>query len=67
MPHRSHSSNAPFGGVRVVLWLDLRRKMPFYVGILNRLCLWLVYRDKSVEKIRRGAVIGAEGIVNHPA
>jgi aspartyl/asparaginyl beta-hydroxylase (cupin superfamily) len=53
--------------IRVVLWLDLRRKMPFYVGILNHLCLWLVYRDKSVEKIRRGAVIGAEGIVNHPA
>jgi len=53
--------------IRVVLWLDLRRKMPFYVALINRVCLWLVYRDKSVEKIRRGAVIGAEGIVNHPA
>ncbi|MGH8597347.1 MAG: aspartyl/asparaginyl beta-hydroxylase domain-containing protein, partial [Gammaproteobacteria bacterium] len=53
--------------IRVVLWLDLRRRMPFYVGFLNRLCLWLVYRDSSVEKIRRGAVIGAEGVVNYPA
>jgi ornithine lipid ester-linked acyl 2-hydroxylase len=53
--------------IRVVLWLDLRRKMPFYVALINRLCLWLVYRDSSVEKIRRGAVIGAEGVVNHPA
>ncbi len=53
--------------VRVVLWLDLRRKMPFYIGPLNRLCLWLVYRDKSVEKIRRGALIGAEMPANGPA
>lgn len=53
--------------IRVVLWLDLRRKMPFYVSIINRFCLWLVYRDSSVEKIRRGAIIGAEGVVDSPA
>jgi len=53
--------------VRVVLWLDLRRKMPFYIAPLNRLCLWLVYRDKSVEKIRRGALIGAEMPANRAA
>jgi ornithine lipid ester-linked acyl 2-hydroxylase len=53
--------------VRVVLWLDLRRKMPFYIMPLNRLCLWLVYRDKSVDKIRRGALIGAEMPANGPA
>ena len=46
--------------VRVVLWLDLRRKMPFYITPLNRLCLWLVYRDKTFDKIRRGALIAAE-------
>lgn len=43
--------------VRVVLWLDMRRKMPFYIQWFNRLCLWLVYHDNSVEKIRRGALI----------
>ncbi len=43
--------------VRVVLWLDMRRTMPFYVQWFNRLCLWLVYNDNSVEKIRRGALI----------
>lgn len=53
--------------VRVVLWLDLRRKMPFYIMPLNRFCLWLVYRDKSVDKIRRGALIGAEMPANGPA
>ncbi len=46
--------------VRVVLWLDLRRKMPFYIMPLNRLCLWLVYRDKVFDQIRGGALIGAE-------
>jgi ornithine lipid ester-linked acyl 2-hydroxylase len=53
--------------IRVVLWLDLRRKMPFYAALINYVCLWLVYRDNSIEKIRRGAVIGAEGAVNLPA
>ena len=43
--------------VRVVLWLDMRRPMPFYVQWFNRLCLWMVYNDNSVEKIRRGALI----------
>ncbi|NJN52103.1 MAG: aspartyl/asparaginyl beta-hydroxylase domain-containing protein [Gammaproteobacteria bacterium] len=43
--------------VRVILWLDMRRAMPFYVQWFNRLCLWLVYHDNSVEKIRRGALI----------
>ena len=43
--------------VRVVLWLDMRRPMPFYVQWFNWLCLWLVYHDTSVEKIRRGALI----------
>jgi len=43
--------------VRVVLWLDMRRPMPFYVQWFNRLCLYLVYHDTSVEKIRRGALI----------
>ena len=50
--------------IRVVLWLDLRRKMPFYAALINRICLWLVYRDNTIEKIRRGATIGAEGVVN---
>ena len=53
--------------IRVVLWLDLRRKMPFYAALINRICLWLVYRDSTVDKIRRGAIIGAEGVVDSPA
>ena len=43
--------------VRVVLWLDMRRPMPFYAGIFNKLVLWFVGRDASVEKIRRKALV----------
>lgn len=43
--------------VRAVLWLDLRRKMPFYIQAFNMLCLALVYRDESIRKMREGAVI----------
>ena len=43
--------------VRVVLWLDLRRKMPFYIQAFNRLCLALVYRDKSVKKFRENSLV----------
>lgn len=52
-----HAAANESDAVRVVLWIDLRRRMPFYVQWFNRLCLWLVARDKSVEKIRRGALI----------
>ena len=43
--------------VRVVLWLDMRRPMPFYAAIFSHLVLWVAGRDASVEKIRRKAVI----------
>ena len=43
--------------VRVILWIDLRRKMPFYIQAFNRLCLALVYRDESVRKMREAALI----------
>jgi beta-hydroxylase len=38
--------------VRVVLWIDLRRKMPFYIQLFNMLCLAVAHRDRSVMKIR---------------
>ncbi len=42
---------------RVVMWLDVRRKMPFYLDAYNRLCLALMRRDESMKKIQRNAVI----------
>ena len=43
--------------IRVVLWLDMRRPMPFYLQALNRLVLFIAHRDKSIRKIQRATVI----------
>jgi aspartyl/asparaginyl beta-hydroxylase (cupin superfamily) len=43
--------------VRVVMWIDLLRSMPFYIQAFNRLCLWAVHRDSSVKRIRENALV----------
>ncbi|HKU64148.1 MAG TPA: aspartyl/asparaginyl beta-hydroxylase domain-containing protein, partial [Rhizomicrobium sp.] len=43
--------------VRVVLFLDVARKMPWGLSLLNRLFLWIAHRDKSVREIRRNATV----------
>jgi aspartyl/asparaginyl beta-hydroxylase (cupin superfamily) len=45
--------------VRVVLFLDVARKMPWRLSLLNRLFLWIAHKDKSVKEIRRNATIKA--------
>ena len=45
--------------VRVVLFLDLVRKMPWPLALLNRLFLWIARQDKSVREIRKNATIKA--------
>ena len=45
--------------VRVVLFLDVARKMPWPLSLLNRLFLWIAHKDKSVREIRRNATIRA--------
>ena len=43
--------------IRVVLWLDVVKKLPFYLQIINRFLLWLAHRDESVKSIQRNALI----------
>ena len=43
--------------IRVVLWMDLRKKLPFWADALNRLFLWIAHRDASVRRIRQNARI----------
>ena len=45
--------------IRVVMWLDLRRKMPFYLQLFNMFCLAVAHREKSVRRIRENALVGA--------
>ncbi len=46
--------------VRVVLWLDLRRRMPVWLQAFNRLCLWIAHQEPSIAKIRRNAVVALD-------
>jgi beta-hydroxylase len=45
--------------VRAVLFLDVARKMPWGLSVLNRLFLWIAHQDKSVRQIRINARIKA--------
>jgi beta-hydroxylase len=45
--------------VRVVLFLDVARKMAWPLALLNRLFLWIAHQDKSVREIRANAKIKA--------
>ena len=54
-----HDASNESDEVRVVMWLDIRRKLPFYLQLFNIFCLWIAHRDKSVRKIRDHARISA--------
>jgi ornithine lipid ester-linked acyl 2-hydroxylase len=43
--------------VRVVLWLDVARRMSLPFALMNRFFLWIAFRDPSVTEIRRNAVV----------
>ncbi len=43
--------------VRVILWLDMRRKLPFYLHWFNAAVLRLVHSDESIRKIRANAEV----------
>ena len=45
--------------VRVVLFLDVARKMPWRLSLLNRLFLWIAHQEKSVREVRTNAKIKA--------
>ena len=45
--------------VRVVLFLDVARKMPWPLALLNRLFLWIAHKTESVRQIRQNATIKA--------
>jgi len=45
--------------VRVVLFLDVARKMVWLLALLNRFFLWIAHKDKSVREIRANAKVRA--------
>lgn len=52
-----HDAENRSGQIRVVLFLDLRRRMPWYLSALNRTSLLLAQLDPQVRGIRRNAVV----------
>jgi beta-hydroxylase len=43
--------------VRVVLWLDVARKLPAALALYNRALLSAIYREPSIRRFRENAVI----------
>jgi ornithine lipid ester-linked acyl 2-hydroxylase len=47
--------------VRVVLWLDVARKLPRFLDLYNRALLRAVYHEPSVRRFRENAVVRLSG------
>lgn len=41
--------------------LDVARRMPRPLDLVNRAALWIAFRDPSVKQVRRDAVVPAAG------
>jgi beta-hydroxylase len=54
-----HDAANDSDGVRVVLWLDIARRMPRSLDLVNRAALWIAFRDPSVRQVRHNAVVSA--------
>jgi aspartyl/asparaginyl beta-hydroxylase (cupin superfamily) len=54
-----HEAANETDSVRVVLFLDVARKMPWWLTLLNQFFLGIAMRDKSVREIRTNAKIKA--------
>lgn len=45
--------------VRVVLFLDVARKMVWPLALLNRFFLWIAHRTQAVKQIQKNAAVKA--------
>lgn len=54
-----HDAGNDSDQIRVVMWIDLRRRMPFYLELFNRLCLAVARRDSSMKEIQQNALVEA--------
>ncbi|MEN3950755.1 aspartyl/asparaginyl beta-hydroxylase domain-containing protein [Iodidimonas sp. SYSU 1G8] len=51
-----HDAANGSGQVRVVMWLDIMRRMPLHLRLFNRFCLLFFQLDPSIRRIRKNAV-----------
>jgi len=52
-----HDAENASDRVRVVLWLDIARKMPWHLHVFNKIALWVVHKEGSVRRIRKNATL----------
>ena len=52
-----HDASNESDQIRVVLWLDAVRKFPFWINWLNSLALFIAYKNKTVQKVAKDAVV----------
>ncbi len=52
-----HDAANESDGVRVVLWLDVARKLPRALELYNRALLWALYQEPSIRRFRENAVV----------
>jgi ornithine lipid ester-linked acyl 2-hydroxylase len=52
-----HDAHNHSNAVRVVLWLDLRRKLPAHLHAVNTMLLEIAHRSPQVARIQRNAIV----------
>jgi len=52
-----HDASNESDSVRVVLWLDVARKLPYTLELYNRALLWALYQEPSIRRFRENAVV----------
>jgi ornithine lipid ester-linked acyl 2-hydroxylase len=52
-----HDAKNGSNDVRVILWLDIRRKMPAYLQALNTVVLEIAHRTPEIAAVRKNAVL----------
>lgn len=52
-----HDATNDSDEVRVVLYMDIVRKMPFYMHWISTIVLWFVFQEPSIKSVRKNAVV----------
>ena len=58
----THDAKNDSDEIRVILWLDVERKLPLLLGMINTFLLNLAYSTKGVKKIAKNASVKPSGI-----
>lgn len=53
----THDASNTSDQIRVILWLDVERKLPFPISLLNTLMLNIGYSSEGVKKVAKNAVV----------